>query len=220
VIYFTIPIVSIFRIMKEYALRQYSFAPRVQKWDTEHKPSKSGGIVVDVLSAIEKRREITQFRPDPLPQHVIDSLQRSLYLAPAGNNLKSREYIIVTERDKVTQLAPTSPYMNWLEQAAAAVVIIGSPQVSKYWLQDASIAGSFVWLTAVSLGLGAAWGAVYHSEDAEESARREYYAREQLNIPDDYRVVAIIGLGYPAAEPPAKKMYPMEEVMHQEVYGG
>ncbi len=175
---------------------------------------------MDVLQAIEKRREITQFKPDPLPQDIIDKLQRSLYLAPAGNNLKSREFIFVTDREMLSQLTSTTPYMKWLEQAAAAAVIIARPDVSKYWLQDASIAGGFLWLTAVSLELGAAWGAVYHSEDDEESKRREDYAREKLNIPDVYRVVAIIGLGYPAAEPAPKDMDPMEEVLHQERFGG
>jgi nitroreductase len=175
---------------------------------------------VDVLTAIEKRREITRFKPDPLPQEAVDRIRRSLYLAPAGNNLKSREYILVTDRAMLNQLAQTTPYMKWLEEAVMGVVIIGSPQVSKYWLQDASIAGGFVWLTAVSSGLGAAWGAVYHSEDAEESARREQYVRDKLKIPESYRVVAIIGIGYPAADPPPKTMYPMEDVMHSERYGG
>lgn len=176
--------------------------------------------MMDVLTAIEKRREITKFKSDPLPQEVIDNLLRSLYLAPAGNNLKSREYILITERAKLQELANTTPYMKWLEHAAAGIAIIGQPQVSKYWLQDASIAGAFVWLTAVSQGLGAAWGAVYHSEDEEESRRREQFARDKLQIPDHYRVVAILGFGYPVEQPPAKKMYPMEEVVHVEQFGG
>jgi nitroreductase len=173
---------------------------------------------MDVLSAIEKRREITRFTPDPIPQDVMDKLVRSLYLAPSGNNLPSREFILITEKDTLRALTPTTPYMKWLEQAAAAAVIIASPKVSKYWLQDASIAGGYLWLTAVSLGLGAAWGAVYHSEDEAESKRREDMVRNLLGIPDTYRVVAIMGLGYPASEPPEKEMYPMERVFHQEKF--
>ncbi|GAX90247.1 nitroreductase family protein [Effusibacillus lacus] len=173
---------------------------------------------MDVLSAIEKRREITSFKPDSIPPELLDKLIRSAYLAPSGNNLPSREFILVTDRDKLQSLAATTPYMKWLEQSAAAVVIVSDQQLSKYWLQDASIAGGFLWLTAVSLGLGAAWGAVYHSEDPEESAKRERYAREQLGIPEHLRVVAILGLGWPAAEPSPKEMYPVERVVHTETY--
>ena len=173
---------------------------------------------MDVLSAIEKRREITRFKPDPVPQEVMDKLMRSLYLAPSGNNLPSREFILVTEKETLRALTPTTPFMKWLEQAAGAVVIIANPQVSKYWLQDASIAGGYLWLTAVSLGLGAAWGAVYHSEDEAESRRREEFVRNMLGIPDSYRVVAILGLGYPALDPPPKEMYPIARVFHQEKF--
>lgn len=173
---------------------------------------------MDVLSAIQKRREITQFKPEPLPDDVQKQLIQAAYLAPSGNNLPSREFIVVTDREKLNALATTTPYMKWLETAAAAVVIVSDQQLSKYWLQDASIAGGFLWLTAVSLGLGAAWGAVYHAEDAAESAKRETYAREQLGIPEHLRVVAILGLGYPAVEPGPKEMYPVERVLHRERY--
>lgn len=174
---------------------------------------------MDVLSAIEQRREITQFRPEPIDQSTVDQLIQSLYLAPAGNNLPSREFILVTESNTLRKLTPATPYMKWLEHAALGIAIIGNPGESKYWLQDASIAGGFLWLNAVSLGLGAAWGAIYHSEDASESARREQFVRQILNIPEHLRVVAIIGLGYPAVQPPAKDMYPLKRVLHNESYG-
>ncbi|AIE61496.1 nitroreductase family protein [Bacillus methanolicus] len=173
---------------------------------------------MDVLTAIDKRREITHFSPDPIPDEVLDKLVKSLYLSPSGNNLPSREFILVTKRETLKALTPTTPYMKWLENAAAAVIIIGNPDLSKYWLQDATLAGGYLWLTAASLGLGAAWGAVYHSEDPEESSRRESFVREQLAIPNHYRVVSIIGLGFPAKEPPAKEMYPLDRVFHREAY--
>ncbi|GIM47901.1 NAD(P)H nitroreductase [Collibacillus ludicampi] len=173
---------------------------------------------MDVLSAIEKRREITQFKPDPIPEHLLEQIIRSAYLAPSGNNLPSREFILVTDPQKLQALKHTTPYMQWLENVKAAVVIVSDQALSKYWLQDASIAGGFLWLTAVSLGLGAAWGVVYHSENPQESEKRERYAREQLAIPEHLRVVAIIGLGWPDKKPGSKEMYPLELVFHRELY--
>jgi nitroreductase len=173
---------------------------------------------MDVLSTIEKRREITHFRKASIPEDVLDGLIRSLYLSPSGNNLPSREFVLVTNRDRLLELSSTTPYMKWLAEAGAGVVITGNPALSKYWLQDASIAGGFLWLTAVSYGLGAAWGAVYHSEDTVESVKRENYVRGLLLIPDEHRVVAIIGLGYPAHDPQPKTMYPLETVFHRDSY--
>ncbi|WP_349305430.1 nitroreductase [Bacillus sp. FJAT-50079] len=86
--------------------------------------------------------------------------------------------------------------------------------MSKY----ASIASAFIWLTAEELGIGVGFGAVYHSEDQEESERRETYARQALNIPLDRRIVAILGLGYPEVKPKAKKMLSRDETVFYEKY--
>jgi len=113
---------------------------------------------MDVLTAIEKRREITRFKPEPVPPEALDKLIRALHLAPSGNNLPSREFVIVENREMLLALAETPPYMRWLRETAGAAVIFAAPEVSKYWLQDATIAGAFLWLAATSLGLGAAVG--------------------------------------------------------------
>jgi nitroreductase len=173
---------------------------------------------MEVWEAIEKRREITTYTEQPVDKAVLDKVVRAGYLAPAGNNLPSRELIVVQDRAMLRKLKGATPYVPWLETAAAAIVVIANPGLSKYWLQDASIAGGFMWLAAVSEGLGAAWGAIYHSEDPEESERRESFVREALAIPENLRVVVILGLGYPAALPGPKKMYPIERVLHWENY--
>jgi len=173
-----------------------------------------------VIEAIERRREITRFRPEPIPEETIQTLLHALHLAPAGNNSISREFVIVRDRSRLDTLANTTPYMAWLREAALGVVVVADPQVSKYWLQDATLAGGFLWLAAVEQGLGMAWGAVYHSEDAAESARRENHARGLLAIPALKRVVAILGVGYPAIEPAPKKLHPKSAVLHLESYDG
>ncbi|WP_379395064.1 nitroreductase family protein [Paenibacillus lentus] len=174
---------------------------------------------MDVLAAIQKRREITAFKELPISETDLGKLTMALYQSPTGNNLPSREFIVVTNKPLLAQLSKTTPYMRWLEQAAIGVVIIGNEELSKYWLQDASIAGGYLWLAATSLGLGAAWGAVYHSEDHNESSQRENYVRDLLNIPAKLRVVAILGLGYPASDPPPKKMYAEDTVFHRNSFG-
>jgi len=85
-------------------------------------------------------------------------------------------------------------------------------------LQDASIACGFIWLEAVEQGLGAAFGAVYHAMDEEESTNRENHVRKLLNLPESHRVVAALGLGYPDEQLEAKKHLPREKIIHYESY--
>lgn len=44
--------------------------------------------------------------------------------------------------------------------------------------------------------LGAAWAAMYQSENLEESARRQQFVRQILSIPDNLAVPMVLGVGY------------------------
>ena len=50
---------------------------------------------------------------------LLEQLIHALYLSPSGNNLPSREFILITDKAMLLQLSTTTPYMKWLEQAAA-----------------------------------------------------------------------------------------------------
>ena len=71
-----------------------------------------------VIEAIERRREITRFRPDPLPEESLQVLLHALHLAPTGNNAISREFVVVRSRTCLEALSQTTPYMAWLREAA------------------------------------------------------------------------------------------------------
>lgn len=173
---------------------------------------------MDVLEAIKKRREIVKYEDRDIEKEVLEAVVEATYYAPTGNNLPSKDIVVITNKDTLVSLKDTTPFMPWIEEANAAVVITGRPDISKYWLQDSSIASGYCWLEAVNQGLGAAFGAVYHADDAVESERRENHARTILNIPEDRRIVAIIGLGYPAETKPPKKHIPKDEMIHYEKF--
>ncbi|WP_141604552.1 nitroreductase family protein [Terrilactibacillus laevilacticus] len=175
---------------------------------------------MNVFEAISKRREITQFLGKSIPSEILERVLNAAFLAPSGNNLPSREFILVTDREILKHLAKTTPYMPWLANAAAGIVITGCPNVSKYWIQDASIASGFIWLSAVELGLGAAFGAVFHAEDHIESNSREIHVKKTLEIPEDRRVLAIMGLGYPEKQPASKELIPKDEIIHYHKFNG
>ncbi|KAB7707420.1 nitroreductase [Bacillus aerolatus] len=173
---------------------------------------------MNVHETIEKRREITAFLAQKVDEDALNRIIRAGYLAPAGNNLPSRELIVVTDREKLVHLSTATPFMKWLADAGAGIAITGRPDVSKYWLQDASIASAFIWLAAEQEQLGAAFGAIYHSEDAEESEKRESHVRKALSIPDDRRIVTVMGIGQISAEPKPKKHIPFEEIVYREYF--
>jgi nitroreductase len=173
---------------------------------------------MDVFETIQKRREITKFLDKKIDKEQLEQILNAGYLAPTGNNLPSREFILVQKREMLMHLAKATPFVPWLESAMAAIVVTGRPDISKYWLQDASIASGFIWLSATELGLGSAFGAIYHAEDAAQSEKRENYVRDALSIPQDRRIIAILGLGYPEKLPQEKAQLPREDIIHYDKF--
>lgn len=173
---------------------------------------------MELHEIIQHRREITSFEDKDIPGEVMKALIDAGTLAPAGNNLPSREFIIIRNPNTLKTLAETPATVDWLENAKAAVVVTGRPDISKYWLQDSSIACAFLWLTAVNHGLGAAFGAIYHAQDPAESEKRESFVRDLLHLPEDRHITAILGLGYPAAHPGSKTPPENSELVHFETF--
>lgn len=173
---------------------------------------------MSVIDVIRLRREITSFQKKKIPKELLDQIVDAAYYAPSGNNLPSREFIVIENREILNHLEKTTPYMKWMATAQAAIVVTGRPEISKYWLQDASIASAFIWLAAADLQLGLGFGAVYHSEDLEESRIRETYVREALNIPSNRRIVTILGIGFPVEKPQAKKMLERNDIVFYESF--
>ncbi|WP_186446305.1 nitroreductase [Neobacillus bataviensis] len=126
--------------------------------------------------------------------------------------------ILVTNKQKLETLEKTPPYMEWLKEASAAIVITGRPNVSKYWIQDGSISSSFMWLRATELEVGVGFGAVFNFEDENESAKREEWVRNSLNILNDRRILAILGVGFPENKPKTKKLPSKEEIIYYESF--
>ncbi|SDZ38732.1 Nitroreductase [Evansella caseinilytica] len=169
---------------------------------------------MNVSQAINERREITSFTKEPLTKDTLEEILEAGYLAPTGNNLPSRDFILILTRSTLNDLEKTTPFMPWLKEATAAIVITGRPEISKYWLQDASISGAFIWLRATELLVGVGFGAVYHAEDPQESFKREQWVRQILCIPADRRIVAILGLGKSKNKPVKKQLPPRDDIIH------
>ena len=69
-------------------------------------------------------------------------------------------------------------------------------------------------LAAHALGLGACWIAVYGVNTVESEEK----VRAIMGIPKDFRIIAIVALGWPAETPGPKSLRPVEEVVYWEEF--
>lgn len=142
---------------------------------------------MDVFEAIRMRRSIRAYENTPIPKEKIERILESARLAPSASNIQPWHFIIVSDAEKRKTLAK-APFARFLKEAPIVIVGCGDQKASPKWFMvDVAIAMQNMVLTATSMGIGTCWVGSFD----------ENQLREMLKIPENYRVVALLALGYP-----------------------
>ena len=172
------------------------------------------------LSLIEKRRSIRKFKPRPIEPDKVEILAEAALRAPSSMGGNPWEFVLVTDQGDLDKLSKAKPHgSSFLKNAALAIVVCANPEKSSVWVEDASIAATFIQLAAESIGLGSCWIQLRERMHDHEKSSGAYVA-ELLKIPEGLAVACIIALGYPdESKSPHRKENLEYHKIHAGVYG-
>ena len=175
---------------------------------------------MDLLRVLQTRRSIKSFLPKPVSQDVLLKLIDVARYSPFPGNNTPWRFLITTDKDALAHLGETARTCSWLASAPAGIAVMTDTSSTRYWLEDCCVAAYAIWLTATNLGLGVAWGAMYQSDNPEESERRQKHVRQILSVPDNLAIPMLLAVGYPDTEkPPAeRKQVAVEDIICWERY--
>lgn len=150
-----------------------------------------------------------------MPREIIEKLLEAAFLSPSSYNKRPWHFIVVDDRELLKKLSKAKLGASGLATASVAIVVTADESRSDVWIEDASIAAEHIQLAAVALGLGSFWIQIRNRMHDEEKTAEEY-VRDLLNIPKNYRVLCIIGIGYPAEKkrPHGKDIFEWEKVSY------
>lgn len=147
---------------------------------------------------IRKRRSIRKYRPEPIEKQKLDALVEAALRAPSSRSLNPWSFVFVTDPDLLQALSRCKPHgSSFLKGAPLGVVVCGDPERCDVWIEDCSIASSFLLLAAESMGLGACWIQI-RLRGHDDSTAAEEYIKKLLELPPGLNVESIIAVGYPA----------------------
>lgn len=161
---------------------------------------------MDAIEALKTRRSVRAYLDQPVPRELLEEIVDCARLAPTALNLQPWEFVVVTEKQRLREIARATDYGRFIEQAAACIVVLC--RNTKYYLEDGSAATENILLAAHALGLGACWVAGDKKPYADQ-------IRRLVGAPEGYRLVSLVPIGYPA-EKPVKQKRPLREVLHWE----
>ncbi|MBS7635946.1 nitroreductase family protein [Candidatus Bathyarchaeota archaeon] len=142
---------------------------------------------MEVFEAVQARRSIRAYQPTPVPKEKLLRVLEAGRLAPSAGNKQPWHFIVVTDAERREKLAQ-APFARFLKEAPVIIVGCGDQKASPKWFMvDVAIAMQNMVLTATSMGFGTCWVGSFG----------ESQVRELPKIPENYRVVALLALGYP-----------------------
>ncbi|GAB6135281.1 nitroreductase family protein [Thermococcus prieurii] len=170
---------------------------------------------MEFFEVLRKRRSIRRFQDRPVPRELVDKLLESAFLAPSSYNKRPWHFIVVDDRENLKALSKAKLGASGLATAPIAIVVTADETKSDVWIEDSSIVAEHIQLSAFALGLGAFWVQI-RNRMHDETKSAEEYVREVLGIPENYRVLCIIGVGYPAEKKPShgEEVFEWEKVSY------
>jgi nitroreductase len=149
------------------------------------------------MEMIRKRRSIRKYEDRPVDPETVDRLVEAGLRSPSSRDLNPWEFVVVTEAADLKKLASAKPHgSSFLANAPLGIVVCADESKSDVWIEDCSIACTFIQLAAESLGLGSCWIQIRLRGHDDGTAAADHI-REVLGIPDHLTVAAVVAAGYP-----------------------
>jgi nitroreductase len=169
---------------------------------------------MEVHEAIEKRKSIRSYLDKPIPEDKLLKVLEAARLAPSGGNRQEWKFVVVKDVEKRKKLSQAA--VGQAHVAGAPVVIAGVATAPKNMMMcgvpgypvDLAIAIDHMTLAAVDAGLGSCWIGAFSQDEA----------RKVMGIPDNYLIVCLLTLGFPADEGRPKTRKSLDEIVCYDTY--
>lgn len=172
---------------------------------------------MDCTQAIRARRSIRRYQPGaPVPEEDVKLMLEAAMLAPSACNSRPWEFF-VAEGPVKDRLHAIHPYAGMLETASLAIVVCARPEdqsgkAAGFWPLDCGAAVENLLLQAAALGYGACWCGCWPREARAADVQK---ALGVQSVP-----VALIAVGVPDEDPPARGFYDPKRVTWLRGEGG
>jgi|SRR5690554_2574378 len=169
---------------------------------------------MDVIGAIRERRSVRAYQNKEIPEEVLQEVLNTARLAPSASNRQDWQFVVVQDNETRKELARVSNNQKFVDEAPAVIVAVSlnpqrimSCQVPAYAV-DLAIAMDHITLAAVEKGLGTCWIGAFSQEEV----------KRLMDIPDKFKVVALMPIGYPADKSGNKLRKDFEQVISVEKF--
>jgi len=164
-------------------------------------------MFMSLVDVILGRRSIRRYEQKEIPKDVLNQILEAGRQAPSAANRQPWHFIVITDYEIKKELSK-GVVNRHIKNSAFTVVGcaytgLWNIGTRKWSIVGTSIALENMVIAAWAMGVGSCWIGDF----------RENKVKQLLNIPDKWKVVALVSFGYPAERPEAKRRKPIEEIV-------
>ena len=148
------------------------------------------------MDAILERRSVRKFKDELIPYEDLLTLCRYAEAAPTARNQRSREYIIIENKELIKELAKCYVRSSMVVEKANQIIAVickdlDSLPAEPFAYQDAAYAAENLMVKATEMGIGTVLLGTYPLEERYKPVSK------LLNLDDNKIPFTLICLGYP-----------------------
>ncbi len=170
----------------------------------------------DRIAFLRSLRAVRSFRPDPVPQEVVDDILEVARWSGSASNRQPWELVVIRDRETLGALASVEGYASHLRGAPLGIVLVMAGERPTQETYDEGRLAERIMLAALAHGVVSSVGwIVGDGRDA---------AKEILGVPEARTVRTAISLGYPdegarRTRRAGQSRKPLSEIVYEERYG-
>ncbi|HAL47375.1 MAG: nitroreductase [SAR202 cluster bacterium] len=167
---------------------------------------------MDVFECIRDRRTVREFKPDPVPEEIVDRLLQAARWAPSSSNSQPWHFVVVQERATIEQLGVIATQGPFLGEAPLAIAVVMSDATRPDL--DGGRALQQMEIMAWSEGMGTCFIGF-------RDPNQQVQVKELLGVPQEMTLITVLPFGYrlngPKGAGVARK--PLSEIAHRGRFG-
>jgi len=147
-----------------------------------------------VIKEIANRRSVREYKIDAIPEEYIIEIIKAGQFAPSARHNLAIEFVVVKNQETKNRIFEIVG-QEFIKQAAVLIIPATDTTKTNCPVEDLSVASENMFLQATALGLGSVWKAIKKEFNEEEKIKK------LLGIPQQFKAVNIIPVGYPKEKP-------------------
>ncbi len=163
---------------------------------------------MELFEAIKKRYSCRSYKAGSVPEEKLKKVLEAARLAPSAHNEQEWKFIVLRDIKKRAEVAEAAG-QSFIQEAPIIIAAVATAPEhvmssgNPAYAVDLAIAVDHMTLQATEEGLGTCWIGAFSQEKV----------KKVLEIPENYKVVVLMPLGFPAEKGSPKIRKKLEEII-------